>query len=201
VRLVYGKRAQIWEGMVRRITVLSIVAAAALGLTATASSFAEEKPTPSGSAMLTVAGKTAHWNRGAMAPERDSLMKQRNISFQRAMTFDSAMLGSLPQHELKVTTPAGEGTFAGPLLTDVLKASGAEAGKVRLIGLDGSDAELKPEELNDQNWILALVVDGKPVGIGDFGPLWLMHKPASGEAPSKEEMERWVWSVFYIEVL
>jgi hypothetical protein len=28
-----------------------------------------------------------------------------------------------------------------------------------------------------------------------------MHKPDSGKAPSKEEMERWVWSVFYIEVL
>jgi hypothetical protein len=200
VRLVYGKRAETWEGMVRRMNVLRIVAAVALGLTATAA-FADQKAAPSGSAMLTVAGKTAHWNRGAMAPERDSLMKQRNISFERAMTFDSTMLGALPQHELQVVTPAGEGTFSGPLLTDVLKASGAEAGKVRLIGLDGSDAELKPEELNGQNWILALVVDGKPVGIGDFGPLWLMHKPDSGKAPSKEEMERWVWSVFYIEVL
>jgi hypothetical protein len=186
--------------MLVRMSITKILAAGALVLAA-ASVHAEEKPLPQGAAMLTVAGKTAHWNRGAMAPERDNLMKQRDIRFERAMAFDSAMLAALPQHELKVVTPAGEGTFAGPLLADVLKASGAQGGKVRLLGLDGSDAELKSEEVKDQNWILALVVDGKPVGIGDFGPLWLMHKPATGAAPSKEEMERWVWSVFYIEVL
>jgi hypothetical protein len=28
-----------------------------------------------------------------------------------------------------------------------------------------------------------------------------MHKPASGATPSKAEMDRWIWSVFYIEVL
>ena len=98
-------------------------------------------------------------------------------------------------------TPAGEGTYSGPLLLDVLKASGAEAGKVRLVGLDGSDTELKATELADQNWILALVGQGKAAGIGEFGPLLLMHKPASGATPSHEEMERWVSSVFYIEVL
>jgi hypothetical protein len=179
---------------------LKLITAAMLCVAA-ATAHADEKPLPKGSAVLTVAGKTANWNRGAMAPDRDNLMKQRDIRFERAMAFDGEMLAALPQHELKLVTPAGEGTYSGPLLVDVLKASGAEAGKVRLIGLDGSDAELKPEELNGSNWILALVVDGKPVGIGDFGPLWLMHKPATGETPSKEEMERWVWSVFYIEVL
>jgi hypothetical protein len=179
---------------------MKVLSAALLCVAATCAQ-AEEKPVPKGSAVLTVAGKTDNWNRGAMTPERDNLMKQRDVKFERAMTFDTAMLGALPQHELKVVTPMGEGTFTGPLLVDVLKASGATNGKVRLLGLDGSDAEIKPEELNGQNWILALIVDGKPVGIGDFGPLWLMHKPASGEAPTKDEMERWVWSVFYIEVL
>ena len=180
---------------------LKLITAAVLCAAFAGAGQAEEKPLPKGAAVLTVAGKTVHWNRGAMAPDRDNLMKQRDIKFERAMAFDWEMLASLPQHQLRVITPAGEGTFSGPLLEDVLKASGAEGGKVRLMGLDGSDAELKPEELKDRNWILALVIDGKPVGIGDFGPLWLMHKPASGETPSKDEMERWVWSVFYIEVL
>jgi hypothetical protein len=187
--------------MLDRMTALKFVTGAVLFGLAGVSAFAEEKPQPKGAAVLTVAGKTANWNRGAMAPERDSLMKQRDIRFERAMTFDSEMLASLPQHELRVVTPAGEGTYTGPLLADVLKASGAEAGKVRLLGLDGSDSELKPEDISGKSWILALVVDGKPVGIGDFGPLWLMHKPTAGNAPSREEMERWVWSVFYIEVL
>lgn len=183
-----------------RMRVLTIVAAAALGIAATAA-LAEEKPLPKGEALLTVAGKTAHWNRGAMTPERDAPMKQRNILFERAMAFDRDMLAGLPQHELHVVTPAGESTFSGPLLADVLRVSGAEAGKVRLIALDGSDTELKPEELKSQNWILALVGSGKAVTAGEFGPLWLMHKPATGETPSREEMEHWVSSVFYIEVL
>jgi hypothetical protein len=193
--------AGVTEGkMLDRITALKFITGALLCGLAGMSAFAEEKPLPKGAAVLTVAGKTTHWNRGAMVPERDNLMKQREIRFERAMTFDADMLASLPQHELRVVTPAGEGTFSGPLLADVLKASGAEGGKLRLLGLDGSDSELKPEEINGQSWILALVVDGKPVGIGDFGPLWLMHKPTSGPAPSREEMERWVWSLFYIEV-
>lgn len=187
--------------MLDRITALKFIAGALLCGFAGMSAFADEKPQPKGAAVLTVAGKTAHWNRGAMAPERDSLMKQRDINFERAMTFDTEMLASLPQHELRVVTPVGEGTYSGPLLSEVLKASGAEASKIRLIGLDGSDSELKAEDINGKSWILALVIDGKPVGIGDFGPLWLMHKPVSGSTPSKEEMERWVWSVFYIEVL
>ena len=177
-----------------------VLVAAILGAVVTGA-VAEEKPLPKGSPVLTIAGKTAHWNRGAVVPERDSALQQRQIRFDRAMAFDWDMLSALPQHELRVVTPAGEGTYSGPLLIDVLKASGAEAGKVRLVGLDGSDAELKSEELVDQKWILALVSEGKPAGIGEFGPLWLMHKPASGAMPSHEEMERWVSSVFYIEVL
>lgn len=186
--------------MVNRMRVLTIIAAAAFGFAATAV-IAEEKPLPKGEALLTVAGKTQHWNRGAVAAERDAPMKKHEIHFDRAMAFDKDMLSGLPQHELRVVTPAGDGTFTGPLLADVLAASGAEAGKVRLIGLDGSDTELKADELKSQNWILALMGTGKAASDAAFGPIWLIHKPAGGEAPSPKEMEHWVSSVFYIEVL
>jgi hypothetical protein len=187
--------------MFRTCQVLKLTAALALCGFASIAATAEEKPFPKGSAVLTVAGKTANWNRGAMAPDRDNLLKQRDIKFERAMAFDWDMLSGLPQHELKVVTPVGEGAYKGPLLTDVLKESGAQDGKIRLVSLDGSATELDSKELKDENWVLTLSVDGKPVGIGDYGPVWLMHKPASGATPSKEEMERWIWSVFYIEVL
>jgi hypothetical protein len=187
--------------MLKSRRVLTFFTTAAIAAVAALAAFAEEKPLPKGTPVLTVAGKTTHWNRGAMTPERDGPMQQRDIRFERAMAFDWAMLSGLPQHELRVVTPAGEGTYTGPLLADVLKASGAEGGKVRLLALDGSDIELKADELAKQNWILALVGDDKPVGMGEYGPLWLMHQPASGETPSREEMEHWVWSVFYIEVL
>ena len=161
---------------------------------------ASEVPAAKGSVVLTVAGKVENWNRGAMAPERDNLLNHHKISFDKAMTFDADMLAALPVHELRVTATGAETTFGGPLLSDVLKSAGAGSSGVKLVALDGTAVELSAEDVKNRNWILALLVNGAKVGIGDFGPLWLMHKPGQGDAPSKEELQSWVSSVFYIEV-
>lgn len=161
---------------------------------------ASEVPAAKGSVVLTVAGKVENWNRGAMAPERDNLLNHHKITFDKAMTFDADMLSALPVHELRVTATGTETTFGGPLLVDVLKSAGANGGGVKLMALDGTAVELSAEDVKNRNWILALLVNGVKVGIGDFGPLWLMHKPGQGDAPSKEELQSWVSSVFYIEV-
>lgn len=161
---------------------------------------ASEVPAAKGSVVLTVAGKIENWNRGAMAPDRDTLLNHHKISFDKALTFDADMLSSLPVHELHVSAAGADTTFGGPLLSDVLKTAGAETGGVKLVALDGTAVELSPEDVKNRNWILALLVNGVKVGIGDFGPLWLLHKPDKGDAPSKEELQSWVSSVFYIEV-
>ena len=161
---------------------------------------ASEVPAAKGSVVLTVAGKVENWNRGAMAPERDNLLNHHKISFNKAMAFDADMLSALPVHELRVTATGAETTFGGPLLVDVLKSAGANGGGVKLMALDGTAVELSAEDVKSRNWMLALLVNGVKVGIGDFGPLWLMHKPGQGDAPSKEELQSWVSSVFYIEV-
>jgi hypothetical protein len=168
-------------------------------------SYADEKAAAKGSVILTVAGKVTNWNRGAMIPERDNLFKRHNIKFEKAMVFDASMLASLPKQELQLSGKNEQvsfgKTFSGPALADVLKASGVKDAKIRLTSLDGSTVDLSPDDIKKHNWMLALSVDGKPVGIGDFGPLWLLHKPASEGAPTKEDLQNWVWSVFYIEVL
>lgn len=187
--------------MIQQFRILSIASMFALAAAVAVPAMADEKPAPQGSVILTVAGKVTNWNRGAMAPARDTLLNQHKITFEKAMAFDATMLGSLPAQELRLTTPAGDGAFGGPSLADVLKAVGAEGAGVRLVSLDGSSVDLSAADIKDHNWMLALSVDGKPVGIGDFGPLWLLHKPASGITPTKEELQRWVWSVFYIEAL
>lgn len=159
-----------------------------------------ELPAAKGSVVLTVAGNVENWNRGAMAPDRDNLLNHHKISFEKAMTFDADMLSALPVHELRVNAAGADTTFGGPLLSDVLKTAGAASGGVKLVALDGSTVELSAEDVKDRNWILALLVNGTKIGIGDFGPLWLLHKPDKGDAPSKEELQSWVPSVFYIEV-
>ena len=185
--------------MIQQFRILSFVSVFALAAAVAVPAMADEKPGAQGSVILTVAGKVGNWNRGAMTPARDNLLNQHKIAFEKAMAFDATMLGGLPAQELRLTTPAGDGTFSGPSLSDVLKASGAEGVGVRLVSLDGTSVDLSPSDIKEHNWMLALLVDGKPVGIGDFGPLWLLHKPASGVTPSKEELQRWGWSVFYIE--
>ncbi len=185
--------------MMKQTRILSFMSALALTAVCAAPVFADNKPAPQGSVILTVAGKVANWNRGAMTPTRDTLLSKHKIAFEKAMAFDAAMLGSLPAQELQLTTPAGNGTFSGPSLADVLKASGADGAGVHLVSLDGSTVDLSAADIKAHEWMLALSVDGKPVGIGDFGPLWLLHKPVSGKTPSKEELQQWVWSVFYIE--
>lgn len=187
--------------MFQPFRILKYVSVLAVLVASSGMGAAEEKPAPQGGVVLTVAGKVANWNRGPMTPTRDTLFNQHNVKFDKAMAFDAAMLAQLPSQELKLTTPTGDGTFSGPALADVLKASGAGDGGVKLIALDGSAVDLKPEEIKSRNWILVLAVDGKQVGIGDFGPLLLLHKPASGVTPTKEELQQWVWSVFYIEAL
>lgn len=162
---------------------------------------AEEKPAPNGGVIVTLGGKVAHWNRGAATADADAVFKEHKISFDKAMALDVATFNALPMHELNVSTPGGDSTFAGPLLADVLRAAGAEVGSVKLTARDGSVVDLTAEDVKTREWILAHLVDGKPVTGGDFGPLWLMHKPGSGETPSKDELQSWVSSVFYIEVL
>ncbi len=185
--------------MIQQLRALSCVGVFALAIFGTAPVLADKKPAAEGSVVLTVAGKVTNWNRGAMVPARDTLLSKHKIAFEKAMVFDAAMLASLPAQELQVATPAGNGTFSGPSLADVLKASGADGAGVHLVSLDGSTVDLTADDIKAHEWMLALAVDGKPVGIGDFGPLWLLHKPTSGEAPTKEELQQWVWSVFYIE--
>lgn len=192
--------------MLRKTCILKYAIAALLTAGCITTAAADEKPAAQGSVVLTVAGKVANWNRGATAPERDNLFNQHNVKFDKAMAFDTGMLAGLPVQELRLTAEGSDGTFAGgtfsgPSLADVLQASGVENAKVRLMAIDGSTVELSPDEVKAHNWMLATSVDGKPVGIGDYGPLWLMHKPTTGVAPSKEDLQHWVWSIFYIEVL
>lgn len=189
-------KSRIWKCAIATLLVAGCVTTAA----------AEEKPAAQGSVVLTVAGKVVHWNRGAMAPERDNVLNQHNVKFDKAMAFDGTMLAGLPLHELRLSADGGDaafagGTFSGPALADVLKASGVENAKIRLMSIDGSTVELSAEDIKAHNWILATTVDGKPVGTGDFGPMLLMHAPVSGAAPTKDDLQHWVWSVFYIEVL
>lgn len=164
---------------------------------------AEEVGAPQGAVILTIAGKINKWNRGPFDAQVDGYHKHHRFDFARAMTFDRTMLKALPQAKARAFPPNAKkaATFEGPLFNAVLNAAGVDGAKsIALIALDGYTVELTPADLKKQDLILALSADGKPLGIGQHGLLWLVHTPEKGVKPSPEEFTKWGWAIFYIEV-
>jgi hypothetical protein len=185
-----------------RRSLLTAMGASALSLALDTEGEAAETPIrPKGAVILTVAGDITHTNRGAFDPKLDGFMKYHEIEFEKAHTFDIAMLEDFPMSEIKCQPPqySTNVTFQGPLLRDVLKALGAERASIQTRALDGFAVDLTSEQVKAKDWILATRVNGKPFGIGDRGPVWMIHTPSTEKVPDEEE-KNWPWALFYIQV-
>lgn len=156
---------------------------------------------PQGSVILTIAGDLALSNRGPLDPMADGFLKFHEITFDKAFAFDRAMLETFPLNEIRAQPPqySVPATFRGPLLADVLKSLGAEGASIQTRALDGFAVDLSVEDLAGKDWTLALSANGMPFGIGDRGPIWLMHTPSSLKVAEEEE-QRWPWALFFIQV-
>lgn len=153
-------------------------------------------------AQLTIVGKIDNSNRSRFEPFSDAFFKFREKEFSKAFEFTYADLAALPQVSVRARAeqwPAAV-TATGPALGDVMKAAGAAPdARLSVVALDGYTIELEASDRQAQNWVLAISVDGKPIGIGGRGPAWLMHDTA-GKTVNSDVEGRWVWSVFVIEV-
>lgn len=162
---------------------------------------ADTRSSPQGPVVLTIAGDITHTNRDASDAKRDGFFAYHEIEFKSAFVLDRATLQKLPQKEIICEPPQYDRnvTFSGPSLRDVLDLAGAEKVSLKTRALDGFAVELTAEQVASKDWILATHADGKPFGIGDKGPIWLMHTPSAKKVPEEEE-QGWPWAVFYIEV-
>ena len=153
-------------------------------------------------AQLTVIGKIDNSNRSRFEPFSDAFFKFREKEFSKAFEFTYADLAALPQVTVKAKAeewPAAV-SATGPALGDVMKAAGAAPdAKLSVVALDGYTIEFEAADRQAQNWILAISVDGKAIGIGGRGPAWLIHDTA-GQTVGADVEGRWVWSVFVIAV-
>lgn len=183
--------------MLRRLVMIWLIAlpwlagAAAAGTT-----------TPSGATVLTVVGKISQTNRPPFDKLTDPFFAYHERAFAKAYAFDLAMLEGLGMTRAVV---AYEGwpdplEIEGPLLRDVLAAAGASEGTVAILALDGFAAELTPDELAGENWILAIKANGRYLGIGQRGPAWVLYARSDGKIATAEDEHRWPWAVFLIEV-
>lgn len=199
--------------MTKRVFLRSMLAGLAAGVAAVPAARAQAKNNPkassSGPALLTVSGLIGAGNRGALDPALDRLLAKQNVAFSKAHTFDAGALASLPQVTIKPTLEydGKRHTLQGPLLLDVIKATGAKVGPKTaflLRAIDGYAIQLEAAEAARCRFIIATHVDGKPMALGGLGPLWAVYDadqfPDIAAKPLKERFSLCPWATYHVEV-
>ena len=163
---------------------------------------AAELPAPSGTVVVTVAGNIQNTNRGPFDPAVDLFLKYHERSFDKAAAFDLAMLEDLGMHTVEIVLEGWPEpvTLEGPTLRDLVAAVGGTGSGVTLLALDGYGSEITWDELQALDWIVGIRQDGKPLALGQRGPLWVVYTHPDGRALTAEDELRWPWATFYIEI-
>ena len=185
----------------RRGSLLGLLAGAAAAPFAASSRGASDSGC--GLVVLTVGGLVGSPNRPPFDEKRDRFFQHNNLDFKQARTYTFADLQALPQQTAPVVEEGGAVLFKGPSLLDVLAAAkpASDAKTVRLSALDGYAAEIPLATVAKDGWVLAVEAGGNAFGIGDFGPLYTVRPLAAGEKRTNEEDAKWVFSLYYIELM
>lgn len=188
-----------------------MAAAASLGA-AMLPAHAQKNPRPAqlrGPGLLTVTGAIGTGNRGALNPALDQLMSKQKLAFERAHVFDFTAISTLPAITIRPTleydVKAHE--LRGPLLTDVVKATGAsvnDRSKLVLRAIDGYAVGLSLADARKYAFIVATHLDGQPMPLGGLGPLWAVYDadrfPDMSAKPVNERFTLCPWGLYHIEV-
>ena len=79
------------------------------------------------------------------------------------------------------------------------KAKHRPRGKqITTLALDGFGTKIAKADLDAEDWILATNGNGRPFGIGQRGPLWLVFDPPGDRPATQEEEGKWPWAIFFI---
>lgn len=163
---------------------------------------AAELERPDEAVVVTLAGKIRNTNRPAYDPAKDLFLKYHERRFDKAAEFDRPMLEALGLHTVEIDLEAWpEPVYVeGPYLRDLVAAVGGEGKTISLLALDGYASEISWDELQALDWIVGLRQDGKLLGLGQRGPLWIVYTYPDGRALTAEDELRWPWATFYIEI-
>jgi hypothetical protein len=162
-----------------------------------------------GPTVLTVSGLIGAGNRGALDPALDQMMAKQKIKFDKAQAFDFAALAALPAVTIKPTLEYDNKphTLKGPLLADVLKASGVKLNDKTTVfarAVDGYAAQITAAELSKYRFIVATHMDGQPLSLGGLGPLWVVYDadrfPDMAAKPVAARFAWCPWATYHVEV-
>jgi hypothetical protein len=164
--------------------------------------WAAELAPASGPIILTVIGKIENANRPAFDAFEDPFINYHDREFESAAEFDAALLEGLGMQEVEVGYEGWPRSvvLAGPLLTDVLAAVGAEPSNLTMLALDGFAVELTAEDIAAEEWIVAIKQDGDYMGVGQRGPTWIVYSPGEDNTITADDEGRWPWAAFLLDV-
>ena len=162
-----------------------------------------------GPGLLTVTGAIGHGNRGPLDRALDQMMAKQQLHFDRAHVFDFDALTTLPAVTLQPTLEydGKVHVLRGPLLTDVVQATGARIDamtRVVLRAVDGYTVPLALALARRYRFIVATHLDGRPMALGGLGPLWAVYEPdAYADMAARPLAERYAqcpWGLYHVEV-
>jgi hypothetical protein len=194
----------------------NFLAAGLSGVSSLALADQKKKNTPTcrtdtGPVLLTVTGAIGHGNRGPLDPALDQMMAKQKLQFARAHTFDFAALAALPQSHIQPTLEydGKQHALSGPLLADVVTATGATTGHPTLLDIllravDGYAVMVSLADLRKYRFIVATHLDGKPMALGGLGPLWAVYDADRFadmmERPLSARFALCPWGLYHMEV-
>ena len=159
-----------------------------------------------GPVLLTITGAVTKANRGALDPAFDRMMYKQQLQFNRAYVFDFAALQALPQTTIRPTLEydGKQHAISGPLMSDVLGASGAQAAtEIVMRALDGYTVQIAMADVHKYRFVLGTQLDGKPLPVGGLGPLWGVFEadrfPEVMARPISARFALCPWAIYHIE--
>ncbi len=164
---------------------------------------------PSGPTLLTVSGNIGAGNRGPLNPALDRMMFKQKIMFDKAQVFDFAALTAMPAVTIQPTLEydGKPHAFKGPLLLDVMKASGVRVSEKTMFFLravDGYAAQVSAGDVEKYRFIVATHIDGLPIALGGLGPLWAIYDadrfPDMAAKPLAGRFSSCPWATYHIDV-
>lgn len=185
----------------RRLSTIALAVVALLGFAVPAPR-AQELAAPQSAVVVTVAGAIQNTNRGPFDPTADLFLKYHEVNFAKAAAFDRDMLQQLGMHAVEIVFddwPAPV-RLEGPRLKDLVAAVGGAGQSVSLMALDGYASEISWDDLQALDWIVGIRQDGRDLGLGQRGPLWVVYTYPDGRKLSTDDELRWPWATFYIEI-
>lgn len=188
---------------------LSTAALGSLAVAGAASAQAAGKRAP-GPGLLTVTGAMGRGNRGAIDLALDQMMVKHKIRFDKAHVFDFAALAAMPSTTIKPTLEydSKQHTLKGPLLADVVQATGAASAdgtRLMLRAVDGYAAALSLADARKYRYVVATHLDGAPMALGGLGPLWAVYDADRfAEMAAKPLGDRFAacpWGFYHLEIM